>query len=97
MKPAPARIQSVYTVSEPAVMPVDRVVVAIATPSVGLADLETLLKRLLPRSSPVPARRDWTTVVCFFLWQTGPQSEPVPAVGRNIPLHVAGMVGGDGG
>ena len=133
---------SVYVVSEPAVMPADRVVAAVATPSVGLADLETLLKRLLPnvptlsppprpvpteietmlehllspapaslpqpvttdmetvlrrlllpgtqtpaqRSSPVPARRDWTKVVCFSYGKPGPRSEQVvPAVGGNIP------------
>ena len=35
-------------------MPADRVVAAVATPSVGLADLEMLLKRLLP-SVPAPA------------------------------------------
>ena len=39
--------RSVYSVSDPAVMPADRVVAAIATPSVGLADLETLLKKVI--------------------------------------------------
>ena len=48
-------------VSDQAVWPVDRVAAAIATPSVGLADLETLVQKLLlsipapaPPSLPVP-------------------------------------------
>ena len=53
--------QSVYSVSDQVVRPVDRVVTAVATPLLGLADLETLLKRLLlsttapaPPPGPVP-------------------------------------------
>ena len=108
------------------VMPADRVVVAVATPSVGLPDLETLLKRLLPNvpapapppqpvpteidpmlgrllsSAPAPSAAagnadagpavesgpgsqelDYSGV--FFLRKTGPWSEQVPAVERNIP------------
>ena len=154
------RHRPVFMVSEPAAMPVDRVVAAVTTPSVRLADLETLLKRLLlnmlasapppwpvpteietmliclllsapapaPASPPWPARNhvyvndaaasagnaDASPVVesvpgsqglaysgVIFLRQTGPRSEQVPApfsgVGRSIPLHVAGMVGGKGG
>ena len=33
----------------------------------------------------------------LFVWQTGPRSKQEPTFGRNIPLHVAGMVGGKGG
>ena len=135
VKAAPARTRSVYTVSEPAVMRAERVVAAVATPSVGLADLEMLLNRLLARmpafvvtgtgvaasacnhgygqdaaasaaagnadagpaveSSPGSQGLDYSGV--FFLWQAGPQSQQVPAVGQNIPLHIAGMVGGKGG
>ena len=56
VKPAPEKTRSVYTVSEPAVMPADRVVADVATPSLGLADLEMLLRRLLP-SVPAPLPR----------------------------------------
>ena len=48
VKPAPAKTQTIYIVSEPAVMLAARVIAAFATSSVGSADLETLLKRLLP-------------------------------------------------
>ena len=55
VKPAPAKTRSVYMVSEPAVMLAARVVAAVATPSVGSADLETLLKWLLPNVlAPAP-------------------------------------------
>ena len=33
----------------------------------------------------------------FFLWQIGPRGGPVPRFGRDIPVHVAGMVSGEGG
>ena len=56
--PAPARTRPVDTVSVPVVMPVDLVVAAVVTPLVGLADLETLLKRLLPNMlAPAPPPR----------------------------------------
>ena len=42
-------------------------------PQTGITGIETLLQRLLAgtpvpalRSRPGPARRDWTTIVCFF-------------------------------
>ena len=61
--PAPERTQSVYTVSEPAVMPADQVVAFVVTPAVGLADM--LLKQLLssvpamaPPPHPVPAEME---------------------------------------
>ena len=43
VKPAPERTQSVCTVSEPVIMLADRVVAAVATPSLGLADLSWLV------------------------------------------------------
>ena len=33
----------------------------------------------------------------FFLWQIGPWGGQVPRIGGDIPVHVAGMVGGEGG
>ena len=51
-------------VSEPAAMLVDRLVAAVATPLVGLADLETLLKRLLPNVlAPAPPPRPVPTEI----------------------------------
>ena len=46
VKPMPDRARPVYTVSEPACMPADQVVAAVTVPSVGLGDLEALLRRL---------------------------------------------------
>ena len=48
VKPTLERARPVYTVKEPACMLAEQVVAAITTPSVGLGDLETLLRRLLP-------------------------------------------------
>ena len=41
------------------------------TPRTGITGMEALLQHLLP-GTPVPAsaRRDWTMIVCVFLWQT---------------------------
>ena len=54
-------------------------------PQIGLHELETLLQHLLPgtpvpasRSSPGPAYRDWTTIVCFSCGKF----KPVHGVGR---------------
>ena len=48
MKPASERAQPVYAVSELMLGLADQVVAAIAGTSVNLADLEVLLRRLLP-------------------------------------------------
>ena len=52
VKPMLERAQPVYAVSESTLGPTEQVVAAITGPSVGLADLETVL-------------RDWTAVLCF--------------------------------
>ena len=57
MKPTPERARPVYVVSEPVLGPADQVVAAITGPSVRLADLEVLLRRLLltaPAAAPPP-------------------------------------------
>ena len=48
VKPTLERVQPVYAVSEPMLGPTEQIVAAITGPSVGLADLETMLRRLLP-------------------------------------------------
>ena len=53
MKLTPERARLVYAVSEPALGPTEQVVAAVTGPSVGLADLEVMLKRLLP-AVPIP-------------------------------------------
>ena len=53
VKPTPERAQPVYEVSEPTRRRTEQVVAAVTGPSVGLADLETMLKCLLPA---VPAQ-----------------------------------------
>ena len=84
-KPAPERTRSVYTVSEPVVMPTDRVVVAVATPSMGLADLETLLKWLLsnaPAPTPPPHQVPMeieSMLECLLSTAPAPASPPRPA------------------
>ena len=57
VKPTPEKAQPVYTVSEPACVPVDQVVAAVTAPSVGLSDLEALLRRLFP-TAPVPTEME---------------------------------------
>ena len=61
VKPAPDRARPVYAVSEPTLVSTEQVIAAVISPSVGLADLEAMLKRLLtdvlaqappPRSAP---------------------------------------------
>ena len=52
-KPTLERAQPVYAVSEPTLRPKEQIATAVTGPSVGLADLETMLKRLLPS---VPAQ-----------------------------------------
>ena len=47
------RAHPVYALSEPTLGPMEQVVAAVTSPSVGIADLETMLKRLLPA---VPAQ-----------------------------------------
>ena len=53
VKPMPERAQPMYAVSEPMLGPTEQVVAAVTGPLVGLADLETMLKCLLPA---VPAQ-----------------------------------------
>ena len=53
VKPMLERAQPVYAVSEPTLGPTEQVITAVSRTSVGLADLETMLKRLLPA---VPAQ-----------------------------------------
>ena len=53
VKPTLERVQPVYVVSEPTLGLTEQVVAAVTGPSVGLADLETMLKHLLPA---VPAQ-----------------------------------------
>ena len=60
-------------ICDPAVMPADQVVAAIATPLVGLADLEMLLKRLLPSvlAPPIlPVPSEIETVLARLLSST---------------------------
>ena len=71
MKPAPARTRPVNTVSKPAVIPADRVFAAVATPSVGLADLEMLLKWLFPAPPPRPVPTEIETMLGRLLSGTG--------------------------
>ena len=58
------------------------------TARTGITGVETLLQCLLLgtpvpvlRPRPCPARRDWTTIVCVFLWQTGPRGGHMPGMG----------------
>ena len=53
VKPMPEKAWPVYAVSEPTLLPMEQVIAAVTGPSVGLADLEAMLKRLLPA---VPAQ-----------------------------------------
>ena len=63
----------------------------------AITEMETLLQRLLPETSipasrprTVPACRDWTTIVCVFLWQTGPQGGPCPELDETFPFMLQG-------
>ena len=47
------RAQPAYAVNEPTLRPTEQIIAAVTGPSVGLADLETMLKHLLP---DVPAQ-----------------------------------------
>ena len=39
-------------------------------PKTGVADMETLLQRLLP-GTPGPVRRDWAMACVFLMWKIG--------------------------
>ena len=57
VKPTQERARPVYMVSEPVCMPADQVMAAVIAPSVGLGDLEALLRHLLPAApmqAPLP-------------------------------------------
>ena len=65
VKPTPERARPVNTLSEPACVPADQVVVAVTAPSVGLGDLGALLRHLLltalvqaPPPRPVPTEME---------------------------------------
>ena len=51
VKPTPEKARPVYAVSKPTLMPTEQVIAAVTGPSVGLADLEAMLKHLLPAVS----------------------------------------------
>ena len=53
VKPTQETAQPVYAVSEPTLGPAEQVIADVTGPSVGLADLEAMLKHLLPA---VPAQ-----------------------------------------
>ena len=54
VKPTTEKAWPMYTVNEPACVPADQVVAAVGAPSVGLCEIEALLKCLLP-TTPVQA------------------------------------------
>ena len=67
-------------------------------PQTGITGMETLLQRLLS-GMPVATGShsqglDYESV--FLLWQTGPRGGQMPQIG-DIPVHVTGVVGGEGG
>ena len=73
-----------YVVSKPTFMLMEQVVAGITGPSVGLADLETMLKRLLPTvpaqaPPPRPAPTDIKAMLKCLLPTQAPQSHPVTA------------------
>ena len=76
MKPTPERAQPMYTESEPVCVPADQVVPAVTALSVGVGELESLLRRLLltaPPPRPVP-----TEIMLKRLISNGPAPAPPP-------------------
>ena len=74
-------------------------------PQTKIMGVETRLLRFLP-GTPVPAswrrlgpaRRDWTTIVCFSRGKLGHGVGRCPALEEHwIPVYATGMVGGKGG
>ena len=81
MKQAPERSRPVYEVSEPVLGPADQVVAAVTEPSVRLADLEVLLRRLLPTAPalappPRPASTRIEVMLKRLLSTTPAQAPP---------------------
>ena len=59
----------------------------------GITDLETLLQGLLPgipapapRVRPGPIRRDWATIISFYLWQGATWSRPMSRTVQEVPV-----------
>ena len=67
-------------------------------PRSATTDMETILQHLLLlgtptpvlRSSPVPARRDWTTVVCFSCGKPGHGVSRCPHLDETLPYMLPG-------
>ena len=86
VKPMPERARTVHTVREPGCGPADQVVAAVIAPSVGVGELEALLRGLLsnvPVSAPPPrvAITDMATMLQRLLPGTpmrAQQPRPVP-------------------
>ena len=88
VKPMPGKARLVYAVSEPTIVPTKQVVAAVTGPSVGLANLEAMLKRLLPdvpAQAPLPrsATTDIEVLLKRLLTGTLTQTpQPRPATDR---------------
>ena len=66
-------------------------------PQTGIAGVEALLQRLLPRTPviallarPGPARRDWNTIVCFSCGKSGHRVSRCPKINETIPYNLPG-------
>ena len=91
VKPALEGTRSVYNVSEPVVMPADRVVAVVATPSLALADLEMLSSVPAPAPLPRPVPVDIETVLECLMLST---PAPVPASPlRSTPTDIETSTG----
>ena len=84
VKPTLVGTRSVCSVSDRPVRPVNRVVVAVTTPVVGLADLEKLVQKLLlsvpalaPPPSPAPVEIE-TMLKCLLLLTAAPEPASPP-------------------
>ena len=80
---------------------------ATSTPQTGITGMGTLLQCLLPGtpvpaplSRPGPARRDWTTIVCFSCGKPGHKLGRFPELDETYetsPVHVVGIISRKGG
>ena len=69
-----------------------------ASPQSAVTDLKVMLRRLLlpgtqtpaPRSNPVPARRDWTSVVCFSCGKPGHRVSRCLQLDEKFPYMLLG-------